>query len=424
MGHSSSRLIDQLVAHGVPERGARIYVAACRGGVQSASELARAAGLNRVEAYRFLRELQGDGLLRTVGRRPMRFAALPPGELLDRWIDGAHDHLKRLTSEKERVLADLESSLAVPDESDPRKFAVLEGRVPTLRFLIKKIGAASKEILVSVSGFALAPAIDGGVDRALREAKSRGVKVRVVTDITPANLTEAKHFDAFTELRHAHAPVTNRAVVIDRTGALVFVSGEEGLGPTGNEQVALWSTAPQFVGLARDYHLRLWRHAEPSGTRFVRIDSPPTAVLPVVRGREAEPFQRLREITTLGMQVTGIEELRLDLPEVIETVARQLGRQIAETLDATTPVEVGRELSQYYAKNALGQLQVVKESPLVLKVTQCFACTRQSPEIGRVMCSRLLRTVLERRLGGDWSVSEPDPRRHATRGCVFSVLPG
>jgi predicted hydrocarbon binding protein len=213
-------------------------------------------------------------------------------------------------------------------------------------------------------------------------------------------------------------------VVIDRVGALVFVSGEDGLGPTGNEQVALWSTAPQFVGLARDYHLRLWRHAEPAGTRFVNLESPPTAVLPVVRGREGEPFQRLREITTLGMQVTGIEELRLDLPEIIETVARQLGRQIAETLDASTPIEVARELSQYYAKNALGQLQMVKERPLVLKVTECFACTKQSPEIGRVMCSGMLRTVLERRLGGTWTVSEPDPRRHATRGCIFSAAPG
>jgi sugar-specific transcriptional regulator TrmB len=423
VGQASGRLVDQLVAHGVPERGARLYVAACRGGVQSASELARAAGLHRVEAYRFLRDLQREGLLRSVGRRPMRFAPLPPDELIDRWISGAHEHIERLTVDKARVLADLESSLAAPDEPDPRKFSILEGREQTFRFLTKKIGSAEREVLASVSGFALAPAIDGGVDRSLREAHERGVKVRLVSDITRANLAEAKHFDGFTELRHALSPVTNRAVVIDRRGALVFVSGEEGLGATGMEQVALWSTAPRFVALARGYHLRVWRHAEPSEKRFVKIESPPTAVLPVVRGREAEPFQRLREITTLGMQVTGIAELRLDLPEIIETVARQLGRQIAENLEGTTPADVGRELSQYYAKNALGQLQVVKERPLVLKVTQCFACTRQSPEIGRVMCSRLLRTVLERRVGGEWVVSEPDPRRHATRGCVFSALP-
>jgi len=56
-------------------------------------------------------------------------------------------------------------------------------------------------------------------------------------------------------------------------------------------------------------------------------------------------------------------------------------------------------------------------------VTGCFACTGDSPEIGRVMCPELLRTILEARLGQRWEVSKPDPTKHASRGCVFTATP-
>jgi predicted hydrocarbon binding protein len=153
----------------------------------------------------------------------------------------------------------------------------------------------------------------------------------------------------------------------------------------------------------------------------VEIESPTSAVLPVVKGRESEPFKRLGEIAELGMAATGVEELRLDLPELIDTVARQLGRQLAEEIEGDSPSDVLRSLSSYYQTHAMGRLTVVRDRPLTLRVSQCFACTSQSPEIGRVLCSEMLRTVLESRIGPGWEVSKPDPRKHAQCGCVFKV---
>lgn len=423
MARGAPSLLERLVEHGVPERGARIYLAACREGPQTAAELARVSALNRVEAYRFIRQLEAAGLLRATGRRPMRFAALAPAELLDRWIHGAQASLRRLEVDRDHLLEDWKESLTAPDATDVRKFAVLEGRTTIQHFLKKRLGTAESEILVSVSGFSLASAIDGGIDRALKEARGRGVRVRFVTDISAPNLAEAKHFQAFTDLKHASGPVTNRAIVVDRKGALVFVSGEEGLGATGEDQVALWSTATKFVRLARDYHQRLWRRAIRAEERVVELESPSPAVLPVVAGLEGETFQRIREIAELGMRATGIRELRLDLPDVIETVARQLGRQIAEDVEGSSPEQVAHSLAGYYSEHALGQFSIVRERPLVVRVSDCFACTKQSPEIGRVMCPGLMRSVLETRLGSRWEVTKPDPRRHAAQGCLFTITP-
>lgn len=423
MARRDGALNELLLEHGVAERGARLYRSACQSGPSTVAELAHLAGLHRVEAYRFIRDLEAVGLLRPTGGRPMRFSALPLEQLVDRWIRRTSEKLDRFKGDKEKMLADWRETIATPELGDGRKFAVVEGRRTIQRFLRRRLEAAEKEILLSVGGFSLASAIDGGVDASLRSAHDRGVRVRLVTDVTGANLVEARHFGSFTELRHATSPVTNRAIVLDRTAALVFVSGEEGLGTSGEDQVALWTTAPSVLALAREYHHRLWSRGVPFERRRVAIENPSPAVLPVVQGKEQEPFQRLREITELGMRVTGLKELKFDLPEVIQTIAHQMGREVADAVVGRTPETVAQSLAEYYDRHAMGRLEVVRARPLTLKVTQCFACTPQWTEIGRVMCPKMLKTVLEQRLGEGWEVSEPDPRRHATKGCVFSVTP-
>jgi len=418
-----SGLLELFAQHGVPEKGARVYLAACRGGAMTASELARVSAVNRVEAYRFIKQLSTEGLLRAKGSRPQRFEALPLDDLVDRWIQRASDRLRQLEQDRARILTEWEEGRDAFDERDPRKFAVLEGMEAIRRFLQKRIGASENQILVSASGRALARFVDLGLDRAFREASLRGVKVRVVTEVLPQNLVEAKHFSGFSELRHSNSPVANRTVVFDRLGSLVYVSGEDGLGRSGDEQVALWSSAPMFVRLARDYHHRLWAPATRAEMRFVELENPPEAVLPVASGKEAVPFQRLKEVAKLGMRASGVREFRLNLPELIETIARQLGREIAGQIEGRTPEEVARSLVQYYETHTMGHLTTVRERPLTFRVTGCFACTSDSPEIGRVMCPQLLRTILETRTGQHWEVSKPDPTKHASRGCVFTASP-
>jgi sugar-specific transcriptional regulator TrmB len=423
VGRPGSGLLELLSEHGIPEKAARVYLAACRTGPQTASELARLSAVNRVETYRYIKQLSAERLLKATGGRPRRFAATAPDELVDRWIRRASDRLRQLEEDREKVLADWEESRTEFEDGDPRKFAVLEGREAIRRFLLKRIGTAERQILLSTTGLALAGLIDHGVDRALRTAAARGVKVRFLTEIYPTNLVEAKHFQSFAEVRHSKGPVANRAVIFDRLGALVFVSGEDGQSGNATQQVALWSTAPMFIQLAREYHRRLWAPAARAEARVVELENPPAAVLPVIAGKEAVPFQRLKEIAKLGMRASGVRELHLHLPELIETIARQLGREISGQIEGRTPEEVAQALARYYEAHTMGRLTTIKDHPLTLRVTGCFACTRDSPEIGRVLCPQLLGAVLETRLGQRWEVSKPDPTKHATRGCVFAATP-
>ena len=423
MGRPGSGILELLVEHGVPEKAARVYLAACRAGPQTASELARISAVNRVEAYRFIKQLTDEGMLRAATSRPQRFSALSPDALIDRWIHRASERLRSLERDREKILSSWEEQRTEFDDGDPRKFAVLEGRETIRRFLAKRIGAAERQILLSATGLSLPGLIDSGLDRALRKAGARGVKVRLVTEVYPTTLVEAKHLSAFTELRHSNGPVMNRAVIFDRLGALVYVSSEDGLGRSGEEQVALWSSAPMFVRLARGYHRRLWTPAVRCEERFVELETPPSAFLPVVAGKETQPFQRLKEIAQLGMRASGVRELLLNLPALSEAIARQLGHEIAGRIEGRSPEEIARDHADNYETHTMGHDTRLKDRPLTLRDSGSIACTSDSPEIGRVMCPQLLRTVLETRLGQHWEVSKPDPTKHAARGCIFSATP-
>lgn len=421
MGPANGGLPGLLVEHGIPEQGARLYLALCREGPQTVAELARLSALNRAEAYRFIRQLETAGLVTSYGQRPMRFAPVPPEAVVDRWIRRAGEKLRKLESERERVLADFRDGLESPVGGDARRFMVLEGPETIHKFLIKRIGTAREEVRVAVGGFSLARAVDGGVDRALREASERGVRVRLVTEVSSGNLTEAKLFGSFCEMRHAVGPLSTRTVVVDRVGALIYVSGAEGLGASDAHQIALWSSAPSFLRLAKDYHQRLWSKSSKVERRLVELEAPVSAGLPVVQGRESESFDRLRDVTSLGMRVAGVSEMTLDVSELIGTIGRQVGREVGRSLEGETPAEVAHSLQTYYDAHAMGRLTMVKERPLVLRVNGCFGCVSQSPEVGRILCPELIKSALETRLGNGYDVSKPDPRRHAQRGCVFSV---
>jgi sugar-specific transcriptional regulator TrmB len=422
MGREGSDLLGLLTGSGVPERGARLYLAACQGGPLTASELARVTALHRVEAYRFIQQLLAQGLLKEVGGRPKRFVALEPERLVDRWIHETSDRLALLERDREAIAQSWQESGDALGTGDGPKFTVLEGQSATNRLLVKRIGTAERQVLLTLSAGGLARLMDGGVDRALRDASQRGVKVRVLTDIHRAHLAEIKHFMTFAEVRHATTLLTHRSIVIDRTGALLFIL-DEGLTPAEDRdrQVALWSTRPSVVELSREYHHRMWTPGMRAENRLVAIESPDMTVLPVVTGRERDPFRQVRDITILGMRATGTRELRLSVPQLIEGIADQLGLQIAEALEAGSPGEVGKALAAHYREYAPGQLDVARERPLTLRIRNCFACTDGSTEIGRVMCPRLLSSVFEALLGGRWEVSKPDPTRHAARGCLFPV---
>ncbi len=420
MPRPGAGLVRLLADRGVPERAARIYIAACREGPQTASELARVSGNPRVETYRYIQQLHEAGLLRSVGGRPMRFAALPPEELIDRWIRTTSEDLRRLESGRSKILREFDQELASPEAEDGRKYTVLDQFGTIRSFLRRRIGLAKREILLSLGPFDLPRFTDAGLDRELRSAHQHKVRVRVLTEIHRGNLMDAKHFSEFSELKHSRTGFRHRGALFDRLGALVYVTSDQAAGNGDGHVVALWTTEPDLLRLTREQYRQMWAHAAAAAERIVELEEPPSAALPIRLGREVESFNRLRDITQLGMQIGGLTELPIDLPDFIDTLARQVGREVSRNLEGALPLEVARSLREYYRSRGVG-FEILQPDPLLIRTDGCIACDGTSPEVGRLLCPALLRAIFETRTGGRWEVERPEAMKLPERGHVFAI---
>ncbi|MCI4350305.1 MAG: hypothetical protein L3K15_02165 [Thermoplasmata archaeon] len=423
MGRGGRSLHGLLLEDGVPDRGARIYLAACREGPLTASELARRAQLNRVDAYRFIRQLVANGLLRSTNGRPMRFAPLPPEQFLDRVHHKAAEKVEELEGERERILLGWREALVSPDGADDRRFTVLEGADEAFRFLKRKVGAAEKELQMCGTRDSLGRVLDFGLDRSLKEARARGVKLRLLVHIEADTLPLAKQFESFAEIRHAPVPFGVPSLQIDRNGLFVNISDHYANGTAAKPLIGLWTTSPELLHSGREFFRHVWSRSTDYAARQVALEAPSGATLNIIAGHEDEGMFRLKEVAELGMRAVGIEELRLDLVGLIDTIGRQLGREIGDRVTGETPPEVVRALTEYYASHAMGAVSVVKDRPLTLRVTGCFASQSPSSEVGRLLCPAILGAALERRLGSRWAVSSSDFGRGRRGGCLFTIVP-
>ncbi len=80
-------IVAELQEYGLTRNEARVLVLLAKAGPSKASEVARAAQINRTETYRTIRNLQRRGLVEATLERPVRFQSVPFDRCLKALID-------------------------------------------------------------------------------------------------------------------------------------------------------------------------------------------------------------------------------------------------------------------------------------------------------------------------------------------------
>jgi hypothetical protein len=220
---SPASLVQGLRLIGMPAREARLYLALVRGplGVREAADV---AGLHRATAYRVLLRLLDRGMVVGDGRSPQRFHAVAPDVLLHR--------LHGLFQEEAEIAALLGevygrwvvASLGTPTALDgpvaerPRILSV-EGRSP--HPALAELLEARQSVDVLVRPLAMSLSHRTGLARTLGRLARQGVRIRVVTDATPADYRfatamarEAGDRTAAVQVRH-FTPVVGHFYITD-----------------------------------------------------------------------------------------------------------------------------------------------------------------------------------------------------------------
>lgn len=322
--------VDDLVkgfeAAGLAEKEARAYVALVRLGASGAAQVAEAADLKRPDAYRVLEDLQARGLVEATVERPKRFNAVPGERALAILRAERESALAAHDRQKDAILAGLSKVGRPVEEQGDLRFRILQDERQLVGQAARAVDGAKKEVLYAASSRGLRLLEEDDVRAALERAGGRGVRVRVVVDVEPANRDVAQGLAKVADVRHAAVPRGLRFLVVD-DGVLAFVTADP-LPASGAKETALWLGASDLANAERTHFQALWKDAVPLAGRLEELATgrPPEGA-DIVRGR----VYRVEKLKEMAFRAERTFDVALD-DEAPPALARVLADRAKEGL--------------------------------------------------------------------------------------------
>ncbi len=241
---------------GVPSSAAQLYLLVRHEGPLTARELARRAGIHRVEAYRELKALAERKLVTARGR-PLRFETTPLPGVLRGWM-GELEHRARGLVEEERRWGGHRARPQAPVPSRVLGEQWIKGRGEIRRFFSQRVDEARASLQVGFPPLsALVPEFRGERARLLR-AVARGVSIRVLVSEAEGASRLARGLAGTPGVALRQVPprwVTHPFVLVDQTGLLAAVLTNPWIS-RGAQQASLWTLSRPVV---RSYQSRFDR---------------------------------------------------------------------------------------------------------------------------------------------------------------------
>ncbi len=234
-------VINSLRRLGLNQYEAKSYYALSTLGKSTAGDLAERALVARPRVYDVLRSLQDKGFVALRQGRPVQYVALPLTEAISTLKKHRYDALSQELAKMEEISGQLSTRMtSAPSMSESigseESVWMLKGRDAIYSKMGSMIDGARKQIMISTTQNVLARKL-GEHAKLLEKARTRGVKINVVSQLDRAKLAEVSKL-----ARVVPQSLPTRMVLADDQ-ALVFLSKEDA-DPT--EEVGLWLNSPHF----------------------------------------------------------------------------------------------------------------------------------------------------------------------------------
>lgn len=440
-------LTERLVACGLTDKEAAIFLELSVTGPGKASEVARRTNLSRMDTYNQLKRLADRGLVRATVERPMRFIPLPVDDALDVLVREREESIQRIKAQRE-VLKD---AIKPSPQSDSRvidaTFRLHQDRRTIYSQIHKMIQEAREEVLIAATKRSLGRYASAGLLTDLRD-KSKDVRVRVLTQVDEGNLDPVLEAAATGrhQIRHSDR-VGSNLLIIDGKEILNSLVFDDAPGSKGKEDVALWTDSSDFVRAQKAFFEEAWEesvHLEERKTeiRTGRVVEPIKAY--IGEGSMYERFRKILEANPEGLTEVnahllkqgttyGLRQFGIEPAHIFNLIGHRIGQEIAHEMAAKTRKELWPELAALWDRLGLGSMARLKrdearsdgieEPGTSLRVEQCFSC-RGMPTVGHPICAvdeGIIQGVIETRLGVDCRVREVSCTGKADPDCVYVV---
>jgi sugar-specific transcriptional regulator TrmB len=244
-------ITKKLLDYGLSEKEAKVLVTLGMLGQTKASTVARRLGISRMEAYRVLKKLADQGFVELSVERPIKFSVAPVEKVIDALIQAERKKLENMVKERESLLYMWQRLCAKEVVPVEHKFRILQGREQVYDLMVRMCETANEEICIITTHNDLIRLNLFGFDEVLKDSHKKGVKIKILSEISKANLEACERFIEFSELKHLPLPAIGRMVIVDGRESLTSIAFDDSMSLTTDMDVGLWTDGKQYALLMK-----------------------------------------------------------------------------------------------------------------------------------------------------------------------------
>jgi sugar-specific transcriptional regulator TrmB len=267
--------ITRLKYFGLNDKEARLYYHLLKFGAKPPAVIARYMHTYREDVHRTLNSLLAKGVIVKSVSAPTVYVAMPPETVIDSVILRQKFEQLELPKRKQEVMELAEEIMAgdTAPEVEGCSYRVLRGPNEMNAISLKLMSQATADISVLMSGAALPIFHLIGILDMVPDAARRGVRMRLLTDVSHANLEAARYaLERGVELRHAEPSGGIQFAIHDALKSVVLIRFNLIRGVRDTSVVAFFCESPVY---ARNltYHLDLaWEQAVDGAERIQALE--------------------------------------------------------------------------------------------------------------------------------------------------------
>ena len=180
---------QKLVALGLPEKEAKVYVAALEMGRGTVTQISRKAGVNRTNGYNLLDSLATKGLVRISGKEPKEEYVAESPDALVAYLERRHQESSENLSRAKEFAPELKSIQKAEDRPQVKFYEGTDG----LRSVYEDTLTSTETILAYATVEDMHATLPDYFPKYYQRRAGKGIFIRTILPDTPASVERVSH---------------------------------------------------------------------------------------------------------------------------------------------------------------------------------------------------------------------------------------
>ena len=448
MRNSNEQVIEKFTEAGLEEKHAKLIIDLACNPPSKASEIGKRVGVSRMDAYNSLRKLQEQGLVKATLDKPIRFFGMRIEEVFQQIIRIKEMDLRRIQHNLENLSSNSEIAIMSVDQtSDEDTFSVLKDRHTIMATIESVVAESEEQIWLLLGKWGILHMLRSGAKKAIEEAISRGVKIKVVASIDKKTIRFFDSLDDQIEIRH-HEDFNLNGVFVDGEVGIQFVNTEDSPTGRGKDDTAILIESEMLLNALSGLLKIQWEAAKSySSIRSKILDGVMTEPLRLSLG-EGSFYENFRKTLLAGMsrqptsnvmlrkngseinfgnnlERESLSALGIDSSILFEHVGGRIGQEITVKLQhIKDDLEFWGAIIQEWSEMGMGEIEISELPPTKIIVKNSSACGG-SPSTSKFLCNideSVLSGILLERHGRKVSTSKRECIQTDNCSCFYEII--